>query len=242
MTVPILETAIAILQSIAEQPARSSRELARRLDVSPSSTYRILQTLQHAGWIDRSEEGFRPGLHLLRVAAPLLSFAHNLQRIRPHVETLARHTGLTAVVTVREGPLAAVVDRADSLRPVSITIPPQTRTPIVESFAGPSLLADTPDDELEKIARNAGKQAFDVQSRAQWRARIRQAHREHSDLDPGIFHRRLAILSAPLRSSDQKIFAALSLLGLPGELTLRTAPRFRRPLLKTIKKAASALA
>jgi DNA-binding IclR family transcriptional regulator len=109
--------------------------------------------------------------------------------------------------------------------------------PIIESFAGPCLLADAGQTLLRRLVRASRPRNWLGQTEAQWRQRIADVRRKGWCLDPGVFHQRIAAISAAVRGPQGDVLAAISLLGLPGEFSLRAAQRFRLPLLRAVQAA-----
>ncbi len=236
--VPMVQNTVRALELLAREPVSGSREMARTLRIAPTSAYRILRTLQDCGWVERRDDGrYGPGNGLLRVARPLMGLAHGLARLQPQAEALGRLTGLTVVVSVREGDFAVAVDRTESARRVGVTVALGARLPIIESFAGPCLLADADETLLRRLVRASRTRNWLGQTEAEWRQRIEDVRRKGWCLDPGVFHERIAAISAAVRGPDGNVLAAISLLGLPGEFSLRAARRFRRPLLRAVQLA-----
>jgi len=234
----MVQHAVRTLELLAAEPVSGSRELARTLRIAPTSAYRILRTLQDCGWVERRDDSsYGPGNGLLRVARPLMGLAHGLARLRPQAEALGRLTGLTVVVSVREGDCAVAVDRVESARRAGVTVPLGARLPIIESFAGPCLLADAGQTALRRLVRESRPRNWQGQTEAEWRQRIADVRRKGWCLDPGVFHQRIAAISAAVRGPEGAVLAAISLLGLPGEFSLRAARRFRLPLLRAVQAA-----
>ncbi|MEI8195246.1 MAG: helix-turn-helix domain-containing protein [Phycisphaerae bacterium] len=237
-TVPMVQSTLRALELLARAPITGSRDLARALGIAPTSAYRILRTLEESGWVGRQDDGsYGPGTGLLRIAQPLMALAHGLSRLRAQVELLGQQTGLTAVVTVREGDYAVTVDQVIPARRAGVTVPLGDRVSIIESFAGPCLLADMGEAGLRRLVRTAKARCWRGQSETEWRERIAAARRRGWCVDPGVFHDRIAVISAVVRDNEGKAVAAVSLLGLPGEFGLRTARRFQRPLMRTVRLA-----
>jgi IclR family acetate operon transcriptional repressor len=90
-------------------------ELARRIDVSPSTASRLLATLETAGIVQRDGQGpFRLGLALVTLADRVLSRLDLRALARPVLVELMERTGETATLSVPGEREAITVDSVPS--------------------------------------------------------------------------------------------------------------------------------
>lgn len=100
-----VERALRLLAAVTESGGTLS-DLARAVDLSPSTTSRLLSTLTISEFVRRDERGrYRPGARLRRLAAAALREDPLFELAGPHLEQLAAETGETAnlVVSVQAG-------------------------------------------------------------------------------------------------------------------------------------------
>jgi urocanate hydratase len=98
-----VERALVLLAAVAEQGGTLS-ELARAVELSPSTTSRLLSTLTHHEFARRDESGrFGAGTRLRQLAAATLREDPIYELAGPHLEALAAETGETANLAVPAG-------------------------------------------------------------------------------------------------------------------------------------------
>ena len=79
-------------------------DLAKMVNLSKSTCYRLVRVLQEELYLDRAESGgYRVGSRLVGVAAAVLSQAPLYQSARPALRALAEAAGETATLHVRSG-------------------------------------------------------------------------------------------------------------------------------------------
>lgn len=100
-----VQRALRLLTAVTESGGTLS-DLARAVELSPSTTSRLLSTLTISEFVRRDERGrYRPGARLRRLAAAALREDPLFELAGPHLEQLAEETGETAnlAVTVESG-------------------------------------------------------------------------------------------------------------------------------------------
>jgi DNA-binding IclR family transcriptional regulator len=108
--------ALALLQELGDsEKDLGVNELARRIDVSPSTASRLLGTLELAGLVQRDGQGpFRLGLGLVTLADRVLSRLDLRALARPVLVELMERTGETATLSVPAEREAITVDSVPS--------------------------------------------------------------------------------------------------------------------------------
>ncbi len=91
-----VDRALGLLAAAAEAPLTLS-ELAREVELAPSTASRLLSALQRHGFVRRGEDGrFRSGPALVRLAASTLRAEPAYELAEPHLAALTLATGETA--------------------------------------------------------------------------------------------------------------------------------------------------
>ncbi len=128
-------------------------ELARELDISTNSVFRILRRLDDRGYVELDEEsgGYQLGTGFFRLGM-LLSTRFGLRaQARPHLEWLARQTGETATIQVPDGDRVLVLDAANPPSEVFFQIVVGSRFYYHCNAMGKCLLAFLDDEQLHSI-------------------------------------------------------------------------------------------
>ncbi len=95
-----VQRALRLLGAVTENGGTLS-DLARMVELSPSTTSRLLSTLTISEFVRRDELGrYRPGPRLRRLAAAALREDPLFELAGPHLEELAEETGETANLAV----------------------------------------------------------------------------------------------------------------------------------------------
>lgn len=104
--------ALALLEALAASDSGLGvSELARRIDVNPSTASRLLATLEHDGFVEREDRGpYRLGLKLVALADRVLSRLDVRALARPRLERLVAATGETATLSVPGEHAAITID------------------------------------------------------------------------------------------------------------------------------------
>ena len=217
-SVPALECAMQILAALAEGPADSSSlGLARQLEISQSTCYRILKTLQAADWITPDEQGgYRFSLGLLPFVKPLMGIERVVAALGPVMRELSRTTGLTVKCSVRQGLEQVTIARVESSQPLAVSSPVGSRFPVVLGASGACLLARLEPVALDALIRHADQQKlWDRESAEELRQRIASCLRDGYCENIGHHPQGIDTISAPLPVGGESY--ALTLIGLRGD-------------------------
>lgn len=237
-TIPVLRGAMRVLSAIAEgRRFASIHAMARELDLSVSTCYRILKTLESGDWLRSEPEGYVLSLGLLPVAEGVQPLARVARAVRPALESLARETGLNAKASVRCGDQAVTIARWESRRPAGVAGPTGVRFTLAVGSSGSALLADAEPAEIERIVRTAPAEAFTHLGPADLRRRVAEVGRRGFCLDRGSYRPEVWSLSAPLRGRDGQVVAAISLLGFHDDFTPSACRSHLRSLRRSVLQA-----
>lgn len=155
-----LRRGLQVLDAVLAAGADGVRvaDLCRSTGLGRAPVYRLLATLQEAGYVAPGERfRYAPGPRLARqAAAPLPNWSVRLQ---PVLERVSAACGDAAFAIVREGPLSYCIARQVGSHPLQVlVIQVGTRQPLGVGAAGLALLAALPDTQVESImAANAAE-------------------------------------------------------------------------------------
>jgi DNA-binding IclR family transcriptional regulator len=186
------------------------------LNISQSTCYRILQTYVAAGWLRPRESGtFELSFGLVPLLRPLLRHEVLIEAVRDPLAQLAKTTGMTAKLTVRQGDDAVTIYSAQSPRPHAIASRVGAIVSLAIGSSGASYLGDLPDEEVARILNAAPAEAWKFQKPEAVMKRIREGRKLGYYSDNGSYQPNIHTLSAPLYSQDHESVGAISLLGFP---------------------------
>ncbi len=236
-TVPVLRKAIAVLEAVAQaQGPVTTKGLASTLTISPTTCYRILQTLVAHGWLRAGANGtFELSFGLVPLLRPLLRHELLVETVREPLARLAKTTGLTAKLTVRQGDDAVTLHSASSPKGTAITSRVGSVVPLPIGSSGAAFLAALKDDEVSRILDEAPDEVWRFQKRESALRRIREFRRQSYGFDHGSYQPHINTLSAPLHGHEGKLVGEVTLLGFPTDFDPAVRPALVRELQATTR-------
>lgn len=229
--VPSVEKAIEIMNCLGGEKTSSlsSSILAQRVGASPSTCYRILKTLEGAGWIrgDR-ENGYRVATGLLRVLGPLSLLQEMASTAGPLLNELSRRTGMTVKLSVRQGREQVTLAAGQPRVPLAVLAPVGVPYPVVQAASGAVLLSHLRDADIEQIMARTPEEDWRHDTPAICRQRIEQCR--ETGLVENIGHNPMGLdaIACPIDSPCEHL--ALTLIGLHGEMDADRLPTLRNEL------------
>lgn len=240
-TVRSVERALDILEMLerADGPVRLV-DLSRSTGLHAATVLRLAAVLQRRGFVQHQGGEYRLGVAGLGMAHSYLQSDPLVVRSRPHLQELARTTGLTASLYARSGESRVLAARVDGRDPLRYQLPLGRRLPL-DVGAGRTILAFLDADEREQVLshtpefRTAGGELVTAEGLRSSIEDIRAAgfHISIAERDVGV-----AAVSVPVLDRDGQVVAAVSVLG-PDESTTADALRAWAP---ELRRAAHAIA
>jgi IclR family transcriptional regulator, acetate operon repressor len=226
-----IERAVAVLGSFDDVPDLAVSEIAHRVDLSVSTTHRIVRALCNAGLIDQDPftERYALGPRLAQLGQ-LVWDRMGLGGARPLLQQLADTTGESVNLGVRRGAEVVVLLWAESVQPLRFDQPPGSHVPLHSSAMGKALLAfeDDPAQAVRDLPRLSTFTPNTISRRSDLLedlVRIRARGWSMNDEERNIGVR---AVGAPVLASDGKVRAAVSLQGpavrLPDDRVAELAP------------------
>ena len=231
-TVPVLCKAIDVFQAVASSNGSvTTKSLATTLRISPTTCYRILQSFVAKGWLRPGLNGtFELSFGLVPLLRPLLRHEVLIETVREPLAQLARTTGLTAKLTVRQGDDAVTLHSANSPKGTAITSRIGSVVSLAIGSSGATFLAGMSDDEVARLLQEAPNDVWRHQKREDVLRRIREARRNDCCFDGGSYQPHINTLSAPLHGSGRELVATITLLGFPQDFDPAVRPALIREL------------
>ncbi len=140
------------------KPQLGMTEISKLIDLSTSTTHRLLGAMEQNGLLVRAPDGkkYALGHRLLYWASIAQTSTPIQQQARPLLEQLARETRETAVLTIRDGDWAVCIDRVDSPNSLLQTMALGKRIPLHAGSSAKVLLAWLPADEINQVIDAVG--------------------------------------------------------------------------------------
>ena len=113
---------LAVLEAIADMQgdARVIEDVAKRTGLSRSNAHRTLQTLTHAGYIERDpvDGSYRGTMKMFALGVRQLGQLDVRKIAPPYMAALANETGETVHLSVLDGQDVIYIDKIDSVQPI----------------------------------------------------------------------------------------------------------------------------
>jgi DNA-binding IclR family transcriptional regulator len=212
-----IDRAAAVLRTLALHEVQGARlaEVTAAVGLGKATVHRLLGALVAVGFVDfdgtakRYRLGY--GLHALGAAARRFGI---VELARPSLRRLARATGDTVYLSLRDGDEALCLDRATGAYPIrTLTLDIGDRRPLGVGAGALALLAFLPEAEVARLVRStraarAGYAGFDDAALAGLVAETRAAGFSFND---GRIVGAMCALGAPVHDGAGRLVAALSI-------------------------------
>lgn len=213
-------------------------ELARRIEVNPSTASRLLATLEHGGLVRRDSRGrFQLGLKLLALADLLATRLDVRDLARPHLHALVEHSGETVTLSVPTAGQAVTVEFVPGKSSVVSMARVGRPNALHATAIGKTMLAFGPETEMPSTADLIPFTEHSIAKQRKLEQVIEQTH--EAGWAEAVAEREddLAALAAPVFGADRQLAA---IVGLQGPLARMSGSR-RLELVPDVLAAARAI-
>lgn len=144
---------LAILECFSlEKPALTLQEIYRKVELPKSTTFRLVVTLQNAGYLlQRTDARYTLSYKLLLLGSVVRETLDVREITRPVMEELARSTGETVTLSTRSEFERICLDVVESSSLLRSIVLPGDRLPLLYGATGKMFLAQLDDKTIEKI-------------------------------------------------------------------------------------------
>lgn len=240
--VPALERGLNLLQLFDRRHVeRGAPEIARLLGLPRVSVFRLLQTLEAMGFLEKHGANFRLGPAVLRLGFEYLASLEITDLARPIVEKLRDDTGCAAQLVVRDGRDVVVVLRATSASMFASNVHVGTRFPAHATVLGRCLICELDDEALATLfpeKQLKTHSAHTPKTVAELSRLLAADRRRGHVVSEAFFEAGICAVAAPVRDRDGRIVAAVSVTAQRPNLSPRT---YRDELVGQVVAAAESL-
>lgn len=135
----------------AEEPARSTSEIAQMTGLSRPTVRRILFTLEYLGYVKSDHSTYSLTMKMIGLSSVFLtSQASVWQMAKPFMESFVQETGESSSISILEDDEILYVARVSKKRIMSLNLEVGSTLPAVSTSMGQVLLAYLPEVELNK--------------------------------------------------------------------------------------------
>ncbi|MBB6576123.1 DNA-binding IclR family transcriptional regulator [Comamonas odontotermitis] len=213
--VPALERGLRLLQEFGrDSRTLGAPELARRLELPRATVFRMLNTLEGMGFLERIDGGteYRLGMAVLRLGFEYLSSLELTELGQPVIARLCDEISYPCNIVVRDNRSIVYVAKVTPPRPLASAVHVGTRLAAHGTVFGRVLLLDFslaelralyPEEHLEAFSPNTPRTALDLFN-------LIEVDRERGYVfGEGFYETSISTVAAPVRDHSGRIVAAL---------------------------------
>lgn len=215
--VPGLQRGIRILQLFnPDRRTITVPDMVRDLDVPRSTVFRLVQTLEHLGLLERAEDShaYRLASGILTLGFAYLASLDVTQVGRAPLEALRDATGHSAHLVIRDGRDVVVVAKAAGGAAFSGALGIGTRLPAHATVLGRVLLADLSEAGLRALWPDGRLKSYSRQTPTTLSALQAVLQRDQAvgyAVSQSFFEAGISAVAAPVRDSTGRAVAAVNI-------------------------------
>jgi len=154
-----LTRGLSILEALAKAEAGISlTDIAHRVELPPSTTHRLLSTLEKMGYVYQSEElsHWYVGLQAFTVGSGFLANRDFVGQSHVYMRRLMEQSGETANLAILDGTEAVFIAQVQCREMMRILVKLGSRVPLHASGVGKAIFAALPDEQIDAILKVKG--------------------------------------------------------------------------------------
>ncbi|GLQ05403.1 IclR family transcriptional regulator [Sneathiella chinensis] len=154
-----LTRALSVLNVIADNsPGLTLTGIARKLGLAPSTTHRLLTTLQEERYVqyDRDSSHWQIGLQAFVAGNGFLSSRDLVSVARPFMRRMMEKSGETINLAIPDGDHVIYLAQVESREMMRVYSKPGKRVPLHCSGVGKAILMTMTDADIDRIASTEG--------------------------------------------------------------------------------------
>jgi DNA-binding IclR family transcriptional regulator len=163
----MIDRVSSVLEAFVGQHPLTLAEIARRCNLPPSSTHRILQRLVDLGWVERSGFEYVLGIRMFELGSQVVRQRSVHEAALPVMTDLHRRTGYTAYLSMLVGSEILHLDRVGVWPKSGREWGVGARQPVELTAAGRALLTAMAPEDWPQLAFTAAPTCYSVRSRLQ---------------------------------------------------------------------------
>ncbi len=242
--VQVLDRAFAILEYLADRPARLP-EISQAVDLHRATVFRLLANLEQKGYVRRiSRQGpYSLGVKMFQLGTRVFQNEYPAHLFGPFLAELADETGETTQIWIRDGDQAICIDQCDSRADLQVTNRVGRALPIYSAAAPKVLLAHAPAEVRNRVLFGPLEAVTEMTltSPDVLKRDLVQIRQDGYKLSAGEVTPLTAGIAAPIFNSRGDIVAALNILGTAQHVNKDNVDRLLPHLLKTVETISSEL-
>lgn len=214
---PSLIKGLQILKMFhANQPTLSLAEIAERLGVSRTTPFRLLYTLQQAGYLHQDEETKRYRLtpRVLELGFTYLQSLQLPEFAQPYLEQLRDETGASAHIGILDGQEVVYVARVAAKAVSAVQVTVGSRLPAHATAMGKVLLAYLPPARLQERIHGSELQPYTQATKtmiAELQKELAIIREQGYAISQAEFEQGISSIAMPIFSQGGSVIAAVNI-------------------------------
>ncbi|HXH03895.1 MAG TPA: IclR family transcriptional regulator C-terminal domain-containing protein [Candidatus Competibacteraceae bacterium] len=214
-----LSRGLQLLERLAEaRHGISLVDLAQQVGMAPSTTHRLLTTLEQAGFIQQDEELGRwfVGVKAFTLGNAFLDHCDFVARARPYMHRLMEQAGETVNLAVLDGNEAVFLAQVECREMMRMIVKLGSRAPLHASGVGKALLATMSEEDIAAVLHRRGLPRYTdntITTPGELREELARIRRQGFARDDEEHAVGLRCMAATLHDHQGKALAAISLSG-----------------------------
>jgi IclR family transcriptional regulator, acetate operon repressor len=154
-----LTRGLSLLEALATaESGLSLTDLARKVELAPSTAHRLLATLEKMGYVYQGGDLARwyVGLHAFTVGSSFLANRDFVAQSHPYLRRLMEQSGETANLGILDGTEAVFIDQVQCREMMRTIVKLGSRVPLHASGVGKAIFASLPDEQIDAIVKVKG--------------------------------------------------------------------------------------
>ncbi|WP_373893815.1 IclR family transcriptional regulator [Virgibacillus sp. CBA3643] len=218
-TVQSVDRALKILEILQEHPnGLGVTELSHRLDVSKSTSYRLLTSLYNKGFVkqDDQTEKYLLGLRLIELGQNVSNNLDIRKLAAPYLHDLAEITGETAHLAIMEQHKIVYIDKIESSATIRMFSNVGKTAPVHCTGVGKAIFAFQTDQKITEVINQTGLQKYTektIVTEAAMLAHIKEIRDRGYSIDDEEHELGIKCAAAPIFNHNNEVVAGISVAG-----------------------------
>ena len=214
-TIPAVEHTIAVLEFLSSSSGGAAQsEICKKLQISMSSTYRILQTLLYHRWVRKDDSGRYTLDHGL---LPLAHHCYRNMQVFEHaqdvLDDITRQLNVSCKISLRRGDEQTTIMRSELPGPFSLTGQVGASFPVVEGSVGAALLYREDNDTILELLTRCTVDIPEKSVPEQLINSVQEVRENGFVFNLKKNRWNIAAGSIPLHDNERRVVAALTVMG-----------------------------
>jgi DNA-binding IclR family transcriptional regulator len=214
--VPALTQGLSVLGLFSrERPVLAPPDIARELNLSRATVFRLLHTLETMGYLQRdiNDRQYRLGPAVLGRGFAYLASLDLVEVAQPALRKLRDDTGMSSHLVMRDRREVVYLARFPAHSALASSVQVGTRFPVHGTILGRMLICELDDTELRELFPEPNLPRFSEQTPKTLPA-LKKLLKEDRDrgyaVSQSFFERGISAIAAPLRDNNGRIVAAIN--------------------------------